>query len=322
MANITIPNTPTKYYMDDRLKNVCDKKIKPLLTKANEDLVIAIDGNEGSGKSTIAFQVGKYIDPTLNLSRVTFTPDEFREAILKAKKRQCIIFDEAFTGFSSRASLSGVNRTLISLMMQMRQKNLAVIIVLPTFFLLDKYIALFRTRFLIHVYNNKSIKGYFRIYNRQKKKLLYLAGKQTYSYNVKLGKVPIITKFKGRFYGAFALGGKSVEKKYEKMKEKALMDSEKNPMSAGQLKYKEQRDKILFALRKETKKSYQEIEELLLDMDLDLSFQQIRNICVKFGDSEKLELKKEALKLKRELKEKEELLEKKDEEKIELVKND
>ena len=302
MANVKISGTKISYYMDARLKGDLNEKIKPLLLEKDEDAVIAIDGGEGTGKSTLAFQLGKCIDPTLNLKRVVFNAEEFRSAVLNAKRGQCIIFDEAFTGFSSRSSLSGVNRTLVSLMMQMRQKNLFVIIVLPTFFLLDKYVALFRTKFLIHCYKNKGIKGYFRIYNRQKKKLLFLAGRQTYSYNVKIGKVPIITKFKGRFYGIFALGDKKMEDKYRKKKAKALEESEKNPMSAGQVKYKDQRDTILHLFRKETKKSYQEIEEILLDKDIDISFQQIRNICVKFGDSETIDLKKEKLKIKRELK--------------------
>lgn len=301
MANIKIPGRNISYFMDDRLKHTLKNKIKPLLEKKDEDCVIAVDGAEGSGKSTLALQIGKYVDPTLNLKRVAFTAEEFRTEVLKAKKRQVIIFDEAFTGFSSRASLSGTNKTLISLMMQIRQKNLFIIIVLPTFFLLDKYLALWRTKFLVHVYKSKGEKGYWRIYNSRKKTLLFLAGRQTYSYNVKIGKVPIRTRFKGRFYGVFALGDKTADKQYRKKKEKSLMDSEKTPMSAGQVKYKEQRDVILHLFRKETKKSYQEIEELLLDLDLDISYQQIRNICVKFGDSETLDLKKEKLKLKREL---------------------
>ena len=302
MVIIKIPKTKISYYMNDRLNKMLKEKIEPLLIEKDEDCVIAIDGSEGCGKSTLAFQIGKLIDPTLNLKRVVFNAEEFREAILNAKKGQCVIFDEAFTGFSSRSSLSGVNRTLVSLMMQMRQKNLFVIIVLPTFFLLDKYPALWRTKFLIHCYKNKGIKGYYRIYNRQKKKLLFLAGRQTYSYNVKIGKVPILTRFKGRFYGVFALGDKKIDNKYRKKKEKALMESEKNPMSAGQVKYKDQRDTILHLFRKETKKSYQEIEEILLDKDIDISFQQIQKICAKFGDSETLDLKKEKLKIKRELK--------------------
>ena len=94
-----------------------------------------------------------------------------------------------------------------------------------------------------------------------------------------------------------------MDDKYRKKKEKSLEDSEKNPMSAGQVKYKEQRDVILHLFRKETKKSYQEIEEILLDLDIDISYVQIRNICIKFGDAESIELKKEKLKIKRELEE-------------------
>jgi ABC-type antimicrobial peptide transport system ATPase subunit len=156
---IQLNENQISYYMDKRIKDRLDNKVIPSLKKNDKDYVIAIDGQEGVGKSYFAFQVGKYVDPSLNLSRVTFNAEEFRQAIFKAKPFQCVIFDEAFTGLSSRASLSGINKILISLMMQMRQKNLFVIIVLPSFFLLDKYVALFRTRVLIHIYENKGKRG-------------------------------------------------------------------------------------------------------------------------------------------------------------------
>ena len=185
-------NEYVEYFIEDRLKHNLDTKVIPMLTLKDKDCILALDGREGAGKSTLALQIGKYVDPTLDLSRVVFNAEEFRQAIFKAKKGQCIIFDEAFTGLSSRAALSGINRTLISLMMQMRQKNLFVIIVLPTFFLLDKYVALFRARALIHVYENKGVRGYFRLYNSKLKKLLYIFGKKDYSYGFKAAK----TKFK------------------------------------------------------------------------------------------------------------------------------
>jgi len=283
MANIEIIDKkfekPIKYYMDDRLSRNIEEKILPALNKNDKDFLIAIDGMEGGGKSTLAFQIGKRIDPTLDLSRIVFSPEDFREAIYKAKKGQVIVYDEAFTGLSSRASLSGINRALVSLMMQMRQKNLCIILVLPTFFLLDKYAALFRTRILIHVYENKGIRGYFRIYSRRLKKLLFLYGKKDYSYprNIR-------SRFKGRFYGVFALGDKEYEKNYRKKKAKALEDGEKNPMSAGQVKYREQRDVLLYLFRKETKMKYRDIKSYLDDYDLPMSFQQISKICSKFGD--------------------------------------
>lgn len=306
-VNIKIPNTEISYYMEKRLKRNLDNKVLPELHKKDKDCIIAVDGGEGVGKSTLALQIGKYVDPSLDLSRVVFDAESFKQAIFKAKKGQCVIYDEAFTGLSSRTSLSGINTALVSLMMQMRQKNLFVILVLPTFFLLDKYAALFRTTSLIHVYESKKgIRGYFRVYNKTKKKYLYLYGKKDYSYNAKKGKNDFVnTKFKGRFYGVFALGDEEMEEKYRKKKSKALEETQKTPMSAGQLKYKDQRDRVLFLLRKSTKKTYQELEEMLLDFDIDISYVQIRNICNKFGDTERLEIKKEMLKEKREEKDRE-----------------
>ncbi len=275
-----------KFYLDERLQNRLDR-IKKDLKQNDKDCFIAVDGNEGSGKSTLALQIGKYVDPTLNLSRVVFTAEGFREAILKAKKGQCVIFDEAFTGLSSRASLSGVNRTLVSLMMQIRQKNLFVIMVLPTFFLLDKYVALFRSRALVHVYECSGKRGYFKVYNQRKKKLLYLLGKATYSYSG--AKWKIVTSFKGRFYGVFALGDKDKDEKYRTKKLKALEQTEKNPMSAGQVKYREQRDIMLYILRKTTKMTYEQLSNLMGDYDFEMSIAQIGQVCSKFGDKEKLD---------------------------------
>jgi predicted kinase len=285
MATAKIYHPKTKelineYYIEDRLKRNLDTRVIESLKKKDKDCVLVVDGREGSGKSTFAMQIGKYVDPTLNLDRVVFSPEDFREAILKANKYQCIIYDEAFTGFSSRASLSPVNRVLVSLAMQMRQKNLFIIIVLPTIFLLDKYMAIFRTRALIHIYESKGRRGYFKLYNSSKKKWLILGGQKTMTYKVK----GLWTKFTGRFYGKFALGDAKVEEKYRKNKEKALSDSEKGSMTSAQVRYREQRDLLMFLFRKFTKMKYQEMANLLADYELVMSLVQISRICAKFGD--------------------------------------
>ena len=278
--NDPVTKTVIKYHMNDRLRDNLKEKIVPSLMKKDKDCFICIDGKEGSGKSTLALQIGKYVDPTLDLSRVVFDGEGFRQAVFKAKKGQVVIFDEAFTGLSSRAALSGVNKTLVSLMMQMRQKNLMVIMVLPTFFMLDKYAAVFRAKALIHVYENKGIRGYFRFYNSKLKKLLYLKGKKDYSYSSKY----VRTRFKGRFYGKFALGDEIEEEKYRIKKEKALEATEKDPMTSKQIKYRNQRDITIYLLRKTSKMTYRELAEYLQDYDFDISYQQIGKICSTFGD--------------------------------------
>jgi len=271
-------NILNEYFMEERLKGNLDK-IKLQLETKDKDCILVVDGKEGAGKSTLAFQIGNYFDNSLDLNRIVFSPEGFREAILKAKKGQCIIYDEAFTGFSSRSSLSPVNRVLVSLAMQMRQKNLFILIVLPTIFMLDKYMAMFRTKALIHVYESRGTRGYFKIFNSAKKQILILKGNKTMSYNHK----GLYTRFKGRFYGKFALGNE-VEVKYRVKKEKALADSEKTSMSSAQVRYMEQRDLLIYLFRKYTKLKYREIENILIDYNFALSFQQISKICSKFGE--------------------------------------
>ena len=94
-VSIQVPNSKEiiSFYMHDKLKDRLDKKIKGELEKKDKDYVMAIDGGEGNGKSTLAMQIGKYVDPSLDLTRITFNPEQFREAIFKAKKGQCIIYD-------------------------------------------------------------------------------------------------------------------------------------------------------------------------------------------------------------------------------------
>lgn len=286
VVSVKDPNTGyvANYYLDKRLKKNLDVKVIPSLHKKDKDCVIVVDGTEGSGKSTLAFQIGKYVDPSLDLTRVTFNAEQFRQAIYKAKSYQCVIYDEAFTGLSSRAALSGINRMLISLMMQMRQKNLFVIIVLPTIFLLDKYVALFRTRALIHVYETGGRRGYLKVYNRVLKKKLFLLGKLTYSYVSK----KVRCRFRGRFYGVFALGDKSVQAKYKEMKAIALEESEKPTLSLAQQKHMAQRNRLLILLKKISQFSYKKLGELMKENEIGLGEGQVRDICTNFKSEERV----------------------------------
>ena len=88
------------------------------------------------------------------------------------------------------------------------------------------------------------------------KKLLYLFGSKTYNYAPKVGKKKLFTKFRGRFYGVFALGDEEVETEYRKRKMKALEDTEKDPMTSAQVKFRQQRDTCIYLLRKEMKMKY------------------------------------------------------------------
>lgn len=168
------------------------KKAKKVI-KSDWDMCFVVDGIERGGKSVLAQQIAGFLDPTLTLDRIAFNPEEFKQAVKNAQKYQAVIYDEAYSGLSSRQAMSIVNKGLISMMAQIGQKNLFVVIVLPNFFELDKYIALHRSRALIHVFVDANWKrGFFRFYNKDRKKPLYMKGKKYYSYCVK-------QNFHGRF---------------------------------------------------------------------------------------------------------------------------
>jgi len=199
-----------EFYMDGILKSNMDLCVKQV--RSDWDMVIAVDGVEGSGKSTLAAQCCAYVDPSFNINRITFTANDFKQAIMDAEKYQAVVFDEGFQGLSSRGAMTEVNRSLVSMLAEIRQKNLFVFIVLPTFFDLDRNIAIWRSRFLIHVYAHKGERGRFTFYNRNKKKQLYILGKKLYNYG----------KPKASFYGRFTNYSPVDNDAYRKKKLEAL----------------------------------------------------------------------------------------------------
>lgn len=254
VVEIKVDKETKSLYMDNKLHRSIIKKVRPKIKKKDFDWVWIVDGPEGSGKSVFSMQLGKIVDPNFCLDRVCMTPKEFMKAIMKAKKGQCVVFDEAFTGLSSRSSLTEINKLIVSLMMEMRQKNLFVIIVMPTFFLLDRYAALFRARGLFHVYLKKGLRGRWVYFNNKKKKLLYLKGKKLFSY------AEPKSKFRGRFHDQYTVN----EEDYREKKRKALMQKSRTTRSET---YMAQRDTLLWLLYKK----------------FNLNQLQVSNACKEFG---------------------------------------
>ena len=263
-----------EFYMDGWLKGRLDAKIKPAITKMSEDYVLIIDGKERSGKSTLAQQIGAYIDPTLigDLSKVCITPDEFREKITKSKD-ECVIYDEAGRGMSAKGALSEVNKILAGMMQEMGQRHLFVIIVLPTFFELQKYQALWRARVLLHTYKRRGKKGSWRFIGSKAKQKIYLEGKKSYNYNI------VRSKRRGTFLKGYMVD----EKKYEEKKNVAFKESYgKTPI---RIKYREQRDVLVYAMNKKLGMKQDEICDVLKSCGFDASQQMISTIIKKYKEN-------------------------------------
>ena len=205
--------TEKQFYMDGYLKNALDTAKKEI--KNDWDFVFVYDGIEGSGKSVKAMQDAFYCDPSLSFDRYAFNDVEFKSAINKAEKYQAVVYDEAHSGLNSRAAMSSVNRSIVSMLTEIRQKNLFVFVILPTFFDLDRYVAIWRSRLLCHIYTKESFnRGYFAFYNIDKKKMLYIKGKKFYQYNA------VKPNFVGRFTNFYPLD----QAEYRKRKYNATME--------------------------------------------------------------------------------------------------
>ena len=161
------------------------KRISIDVKKKDRDWVAVYDGEEGSGKSVLAMQHAKVLDPDFNIDNICFNADQFIDRLKTAPKHSCILLDEAYNAANSRSALTEVNRAMVSVATEMRQRNLFVLIVLPTFFDLDKYFAIWRCRTLFHVYFDKKTgdRGRYVLFPKNSKKMLYLTGKKFYNYS-------------------------------------------------------------------------------------------------------------------------------------------
>lgn len=227
-------------YIDGRLKEKLEKLIFPELQKKDKDAVFIVDGKERSGKSKFSDALGAYaayfMKSHYGLDSVCMTPFEFKSKVMQANKNDVIIYDEAHRGMGSRRALSEINNILIDLMMEMGQKNLFVIIVLPTFFMLDRYPALYRARGLFHVYERGKSRGFWVYFNTKRKERLYLLGKKMLNYNCMRW-----PPFKGRFTGVWAID----EEAYRRKKANSFKEK---PRETKMEVYMEQRNAILYLL--------------------------------------------------------------------------
>ena len=276
-----VTNSEISYHLDEKMVKLLTK-IKELLTKKDKDYVMIVDGYEGSGKSTASQQWGKFVDHSLDISRICMTSEEFKQQIMLAKKGQCVIYDEAVTGMSSGDSITKIGRLLKSLMMQMRQKNLFVIVIIPTFFELNKYTVLSRARSFFHVYESKGRMGYFAGYNKKDLRRLYFKGKKSYSYLVR-------SQFIGRFYGKYVVN----EEEYRKKKQDALelVDTDDEPVIFN--RWKEQRDFLIRLLRRSM--TIYELEEECKRCKYPISKSSIAAVGVDAKDPEEVDKKEQNL---------------------------
>lgn len=170
---------PCEIYMDGYLKSNCDTLHQQV--ENNWDNIGFIAGYEGDGKSSLAQTMGLYFDAGLTLERIVFTPQQFFDAVDNAPPGSAVIWDEADD--LGEQWYKDILQALKSKMKRIRKQNLHILLVTPTVFDLNKYFVIARTKWLLHVYAKELQRGYFRFFNRERKKELYLKGYRDWNWN-------------------------------------------------------------------------------------------------------------------------------------------
>ncbi len=226
-------------YIDGYLKANLDGCKR--LVKKDWDMVFVVDGEERSGKSVFAQQSALYCDPTFNINDIVFNPEDFEKKIDEAKQYKSIVYDEAYGGLNSKQVLSKVSQILVKKFTEIGRKNLFIFVVLPCFFELHKYVAIWRSRALFHVYHKNYERGRFACWSGENKKFLYINGKKFYSY----------AKPKPSFIGSFTKGYTVDRKEYEDKKERETSKTvEVSSVSLRNMAITQQRNAIFYVVNK------------------------------------------------------------------------
>ena len=162
--------------------------VKDAVLHKDFDYICVVSGICGSGKSTFAQQICKYLDSTFNTKdRICFSGTGENGLIERATNSisgKAFMLDESFQDLNTKISMSPDFVAIMSFLQLIRQRGLFIVLCLPNFFDLSKGIALFRANhlFVIRVGENYT-RGNFEAFDRFEKQRLYVLGSKFMDYN-------------------------------------------------------------------------------------------------------------------------------------------
>ena len=213
------------FYMEGYLKDNLDILAEKIADDQMFVILITGSGNVRVGKSVLAQQVGYYLSHKVNelhkvkteftLKNITFKGDELQKKAFELPRYSVLDLDEGDDLVEHY--WNKLSKDLRRFFRKAGQLNQFVILVLPDFFELPKAYAITRSTCLINVrFVGKFERGYFRFYNFERKKKLYLKGKKYADYSL------VNSNFNGTFTNAYTIP----EQEYRSKKQKDLQDAE------------------------------------------------------------------------------------------------
>jgi hypothetical protein len=258
-------------YLPDKLKHDLDICIDDV--KFGEmDLVVVIDGKEGSGKSFDGRLVAKYcsfiLGTTFSVDNIHFNTNDYVKFSESKPKFTVNVLDESREALNKKRGMSKSNVAFSNYLSENRDKQQVHIIILPAIHDLETYITFWRMKLLIHKLlghtkdNNmmsgyKLVRGYFKVYenNKNLQQVLYNRAKFGYYTYPKDYKYMRKIKFKEIFSEEEL---KKYKDKKAKERRKKYDESVNKKQSGFELKYK----KVIFDLSKKKKMTQEEIAQV------------------------------------------------------------
>lgn len=222
-------------YLDGGLMHQLDSLVYNV--KSDWDFIIIITGDRmvRTGKSVLAMNVGAYLADRLKtpftMENIFFDSQKMID-FAQSKKYHVLVYDEGRESLASSKHTLKVQKDILDYFAECGQLNHIFIIVLPDFFELKENIAVARSEFLINVWRSskdilvdmykdgtkrpitKFQRGFFELFNRKKKCLLYDLSKSTRRKNYQL----VRPNIKGRFTNNYPVD----EMEYRKKKKESL----------------------------------------------------------------------------------------------------
>jgi len=184
----------------------------------NNDCIGIVSGGEGTGKSSLAGNIMRYISEDKFDPRKQLIGADYQEALEKLQEVEdngWLMFDEGNAFFLSTETMSREHRDLHKVFSIFRQKRLFVLIILPSFFRLGSYFANDRSKFMIRTYLNDGKRGFFAYYGEKRKNKAYKLCRKDHDYAL------VKPNFRGRFHQCISLE----DKKYKDFKLKTLNEA-------------------------------------------------------------------------------------------------
>ena len=154
------------------------KNIKKIQVKGF-DAPIMIDGKRRTGKSTVEKTIAYLLNPDISINNFVIGLEDSADKIENARECDPLCFDEAILMGGSKDAMAKKQKQLSKVIDVAGQKRLCLIFCMPSFFEMNRTLAVNHSLFLIHIYTDTQLnRGHFAFFGTKKKRLLYELGKK------------------------------------------------------------------------------------------------------------------------------------------------